>query len=144
MSEQATERLTVKASPRRCFEVATDFDSYPEWSADIKKVDAVETDAVGRAVLVKFWAEAMGRSTSYVLRYDYSKAPDRLSWTLVEGDIEEKIDGEYAFEPIADQTELSYTLSVDLRVPMPGFVKRRVEGRILGAALHELKTRAES
>lgn len=144
MSDEATERVTVAATPARCFEVATDFDAYPEWSALIKKVDVTDADEKGRGVLVRFWAEAMGRSTSYALRYDYSNAPGRLSWSLAEGDIEEAIDGEYVFEPMADHTELSYKLTVDLRVPMPGFVKRRVEGRILGAALHELKARAES
>lgn len=144
MAEQATEREIIRASPERCFEVATDFDSYPEWSADIKKIDVVERDSEGRGSLVRFWAEAMGRTTVYALRYDYTDAPSRLVWTLEEGDIEEQLDGEYLFEPMDGQTELTYKLAVELRVPLPGFVKRRVEGRILGAALTELKARAES
>jgi hypothetical protein len=32
---------------------------------------------------------------------------------------------------------------VDLKVPLPGFVKRRAEGRIMGTALKELKVRVE-
>lgn len=134
----------VKASPLRCYDVATQFETYPEWSNDIKKIDIVERDEAGRATLVRFWAEAMGRSTEYALRYSYENAPARLSWHLVEGDIERRLDGEYFFEQIDDQTELTYHLVVELRVPMPGFVKRRVEGRILGSALQELKLRAES
>lgn len=144
MIEQATERVMVKASPQRCYEVATGFEAYPEWSEDIKKVDVIERDDRGRATLVRFWAEAMGRSTEYALRYSYDNAPTRLSWQLVEGDIERRLDGEYFFEQIDGQTELTYHLMVELRVPMPGFVKRRVEGKILGAALQELKARAES
>jgi uncharacterized membrane protein len=143
-TEQATERVIVKASPTRCFEVATDFHAYPAWSAMVKKVDVVEQNADGQATVVRFWAEAIGRTTAYTLRYDYSQAPMRLSWTLIEGDIEDSVDGAYTFEPVDDQTELTYELSVALRVPMPGFVRRRVEGRILGAALHELKARAEN
>jgi len=144
MIEQATERVMVKATPQRCYEVATDFDTYPEWSEDIKKVDVIERDDQGRATLVRFFAEALGRSTAYSLRYDYTNAPSRVSWQLVEGDIERRLDGEYFFEPVDDRTELTYHLTVELRVPMPGFVKRRAEGRILGAALQELKARAES
>lgn len=144
MIEQATERVMVKASPQRCYEVATDFDAYSEWSTDIKKTEVLEQDERGRGTLVRFWIEAMGRSTSYVLRYDYQNAPSRLSWKLVEGDIERSLDGEYFFEPVGDQTELTYHLAVELRVPMPGFVKRRAEARILGAALRELKARSES
>jgi hypothetical protein len=35
-------------------------------------------------------------------------------------------------------------LTVDLTVPLPGFVKRRAEGRIMHTALKELKARAEA
>ena len=143
MMEQATERVMVKASPARCYEVATEFDAYPDWADDVKKIEVVERDDQNRAMLVRFWVEALGRSTSYLLQYDYVNAPSRLSWHLVEGDIERQLEGEYFFETVDDQTELTYHLSVELRVPMPGFVKRRAEHRILGAALHELKARAE-
>ena len=40
-------------------------------------------------------------------------------------------------------TEIAYRLVVDLKVPLPGFVKRRAEGRIMGTALKELKVRVE-
>jgi len=33
---------------------------------------------------------------------------------------------------------------VELKVPLPGFIKRRAEGRIVGGALRELKARAEA
>ncbi len=142
--ERAEERVMVKATPERCFAVATDFESYPEWSSDIQKIDVLSRDDQGRGTSVRFWAEAMGRSTQYTLDYDYAEAPAALHWHLSEGDIERSLVGEYAFEAIGDQTELVYRLTVVLRVPMPGFVRRRVEGRILGAALQQLKTRAES
>ncbi len=142
--EQATERVMVKAPPQRCYDIATDFEAYADWSSAIQKVEIVERDNEGRAELVRFQAESMGRSTQFTLRYDYSNAPTRLSWQLDEGDIERRVDGEYFFEPVDDQTELTYHLVIELRVPMPGFLKRRAEGQILGAALRELKERAES
>jgi hypothetical protein len=37
-----------------------------------------------------------------------------------------------------------YELSVDLVLPIPGFVKRRAEARILKTALTDLKTLVES
>lgn len=144
MIEQATERVMVKASPERCYEVATDFECYAQWSDSVTKVDVLERDEQGRASLVGFWAEAMGRSTHFTLRYDYTNAPTRLSWQLAEGDIERRVDGDYFFESVDDQTEMTFHLAVELRVPVPGFVKRRAEARILGVALQEVKTRAES
>jgi len=143
--EQATERMTVEASPERCFEVAIDFDRYPEWAADIKSVTVEERDAEGRGTLVNFRAAAFGRSTSYTLRYDYSDAPHTLAWVQASGDLTSRLDGEYVFDPGDDgNTAVTYHLVVELKIPIPGFVKRRAEGRIMGTALRELKARVES
>ena len=145
MPEQATERMTVEASPERCFEVAIDFDRYPEWAADIKSVTVDERDSEGRGTLVTFRAAAFGRSTSYTLRYDYTDAPHTLVWVQERGDLTSRLDGEYVFDPDGDgSTAVTYHLVVELKVPIPGFVKRRAEGRIMGTALRELKARVES
>ena len=82
-------------------------------------------------------------STHYTLAYDYSQAPERLSWTLAEGDIMRVIDGAYDFSAEGGSTRVTYSLKIELIVPLPGFVKRRAEVRILHT-LKELKTRAES
>jgi ribosome-associated toxin RatA of RatAB toxin-antitoxin module len=144
MAEQASERLIMRATPAECFDVVTDFERYPEWAADIKAVSVEQRDADGRAVEVAFRAAAFGRSTNYTVRYDYANAPEKLSWVQTKGDITSKLDGTYVFEPTGDgDTEVVYHLTVELRVPIPGFVKRRAEGRIIGTALKELKARVE-
>lgn len=144
MEEQVTERMIIRGTPERCFDVLTTFEEYPEWAADIKSVSVDERDDAGRAVQVTFRAAAFGRSTSYTLRYDYHVAPAELSWAQVAGDITRRLDGSYELVPSGDgATEITYHLIVDLKVPLPGFVKRRAEGRILGAALGELKVRVE-
>ena len=86
----------------------------------------------------------MGRSTTYVLRYDHTDAPARLPWRLERGDIMRRLDGEYRFEADGEVTHVIYELEVDLIIPLPGFVKRRAEGKIIGTALDELKKRVES
>jgi len=142
MAEQASERLIMRATPEQCFAVVTDFERYPDWAADVKAVTVGERDEQGRAVEVAFRAAAFGRSTSYTLRYDYGDAPHQLSWVQAAGDITSRLDGRYVFEPTGDgDTEVAYYLSVELRVPIPGFVKRRAEGRIISTALKDLKAR---
>ena len=39
---------------------------------------------------------------------------------------------------------MTYELAVELRVPLPGFIKRRAEGNIMHAAVRDLKARVES
>lgn len=144
VAEHTTQRMRIKATPERCFAVVTDFDHYPEWAADIKSVTLDARDAEGRATQVTFRAAAFGRSTTLTLDYDYSQAPRRLSWVLSHGDITSRYDGAYEFEELVDgETEVVYDLDVELRVPIPGFVKRRAESRIISTALGQLKARVE-
>jgi len=143
MADQATETMTVQASPERCFAVVTDFDSYPRWAADIKEVVVLDRDEEGRGSRVQYRAAAFGRSTTYTLVYDYTDAPKILSWRLEKGDLERVLDGSYTFVGEGDDTDVTYHLEAELILPVPGFVKRRAEGRIVHTALKELKAKAE-
>ena len=144
MAEQATQRLIMRATPEKIFDVVTDFEHYPQWAGDIKQVTVVDRDEQGRGAKVAFRAAAFGRSTSYTLTYDYDKAPQEISWVQVRGDLTNRLDGTYLFEPSGHDTEVVYHLVAELRVPLPGFIKRRAEGRIMSTALKELKARVES
>ncbi len=144
MEEQVAERMIIRGTPEDCYAVLTEFERYPEWAADIKAVHIEERDGLGRPLLVTFRAAAFGRSTSYTLRYDYGAAPEELSWVQTTGDITRRLDGSYLLAPSGDGgTEIVYKLVVDLKVPLPGFVKRRAEGRIMTTALRELKAVVE-
>jgi len=149
VAEVATQRMVVQmvvaAPPELCFAVVRDLERYPEWAADIKEVTVVRRDDEGRPWDVTFRAGAFGRSTSYTLLYDYSGAPEALAWKQVSGDLTSKLDGSYRFEPSpGGGTEVNYELEVGLRVPLPGFIKRRAQSRIMHTALEELKARVES
>lgn len=146
MADQATQRMVIAAAPARVWDVLTDFDNYPRWATDLKSATVVERDDQGRGLRVDYRAAAMGRSTSYTLRYDYGKAPGVLAWELVEGDITRKLDGSYELVPVdgdENRTEVTYHLEVDLLVPLPGFVKRRAEARIIHTALRQLRSHLE-
>jgi ribosome-associated toxin RatA of RatAB toxin-antitoxin module len=145
VADQATEHMSVSASPERCFSVAADIERYPEWAADIKEVVINERDSEGRPLSVTFRVAAFGRSTSNTLLYDYSEAPRILSWKQTKGDITTKWDGSWVFdkgEPSG--TEVTYHIEAELRVPIPGFIKLRATSRIMATAIRELKARVES
>ena len=144
MAEQASERLIMRATPTQCFEVVTDFERYPEWAGDLKEAIVVERDESGRGTKVRYRAAAFGRSTSYTLAYDYSGAPTRLAWVQADGDLTSRLDGAYEFTGADGGTEVTYHLEVDLRLPLPGFVKQRAAARIISTALRELRARAEA
>jgi ribosome-associated toxin RatA of RatAB toxin-antitoxin module len=143
VAEQANERISVAATPDHCYEVVIDFEQYPEWARDVKQATIVSRDEEGRGSQVEFRAAGLGKSFHYTLQYDYSAAPAALSWKLVEGDMLRRLDGSYTFESEGDGTKVHYELTVDLSAPLPGLIKRRAAGMIMGTALRELKKEIE-
>lgn len=146
VTESAKVSTLVSARPDECYAVAIDIGTYPEWAHAISGVEILDHDNDGRVATARFVAEAVGRRTQYVLRYDYSDAPFRLGWSQVAGDLTSSVDGAYAFMPSPDDprsTLVSYELAIGLVLPLPGFVKRRAEAKIVEAALGKFRRRVE-
>src|SRR5882724_9026423 len=132
MAETASQTTTIAAPPDRVWAIAADVEHYPEWAKDVKDVVVRARDEQNRATEVEFRASALGRSTHYTLAYDYSDAPQTLTWSLVKGDIMRSLGGNYVFTPSTTTpgaTDVEYRVSIELVVPLPGFVKRRAEVR---------------
>ena len=62
MAEQVSERIRIDAPPTRCYEVAIDYERYPDWAKDVKQATVLERDAEGRGSKVEYRAAAFGRS----------------------------------------------------------------------------------
>lgn len=140
--------MVVNAGIEACFAVGVDVAAYPDWVVDLRSADVLTTDEDGRPLTARFEAAGLGRMTSYVLAYDHRGAPDVLAWNLVSGDLTREIEGRYRFEDVTEEpgqplTAVGYDLTIDLAVPLPGFVKRRAEDKIVRSALHRFKLRVE-
>ena len=147
--EHTAATTTVQATVDECFEVGVDIGRYPEWVDNLSTVSVEQTDDRGRPSVVRFEAEGLGRRSSYSLGYDFSGAPNQMAWSLVEGDLAREIEGRYVFTDVTEEggapaTEVQYELTIDLAVPLPGFVKRRAEDKIVNSALAAFKRRVES
>jgi len=143
MAESVSDSIDIAASAEEIFEVATDLESYPEWNANIKKVEIEETDDEGRPTKVWMQVDAKVKTVSYTLEYDYSDAPDSFSWHLLDGDVKE-LSGSYTFDEFDDVTEVRYETKVDPGFPIPGVLKRQAERQIVKGALQDLKKRVEA
>src|SRR5579862_5339479 len=114
--------------------VIADFESYPEWSTAIKQVTVEETDANGRGTSATFTLDAGVLKDTYTLAYDWD-GDDQVDWHLVKGRALKSQDGTYELNEVADGTEVTYRLAVDLNVPMLGMFKRKAEKVIMDTAL---------
>jgi uncharacterized membrane protein len=144
MADATTSSITIAAPPERVMAVIADFPAYPEWAEQVKSVEVLSSGDDGRAERVRFTMDAGPIKDSYTL--DYSWAPDgrSVSWTLVKGQIQKAQNGSYTLAGTGDETTVTYSLAVDLNIPMIGMLRRKAEKVIIDTALKGLKRRVES
>ena len=143
MADQSTQSIVVAAPAAEVMAVIADFPDYPSWVAAAKQVEVLETGPDGRARRVHFVLDAGAVKDEYVLDYTWD-GDRRVDWTLVEGQMQKRQDGSYVLAESDGATTVTYSISIDLSLPMLGLIKRRAEKVILDTALKELKKRVEA
>jgi ribosome-associated toxin RatA of RatAB toxin-antitoxin module len=144
MAEHAEGSTEVFASPAEVMAVVADFDAYPDWVGNLEEVEVLARDRRGRGTRVAFRLRTPMGEQAYTLAYRYQPRDAGVTWTYVEGTLDD-LAGSYALEPTADgATQVTYRLEVALGVPLPGLVKRQAAKQIVRSALSDLKRRVES
>jgi hypothetical protein len=144
MADESTQSIVIDAPPARIMAVIADFAAYPEWTNAVKQVDVLTTGEDGRAEQVQFTLDAGPIKDVYTLSYEWFAQDRGVSWDLVKGQMQRAQKGSYVLEPKGgDRTEVTYTLSVTLAIPLLGLLRRKAERVIMDTALKELKRRVE-
>jgi uncharacterized membrane protein len=143
MADQSTQSIVVEAPAADVMAVIADFPAYPEWVAAAKRVAVLEEGNDGRARRVHFVLDAGAVKDDYVLDYAW-EGDRRVTWTLVKGQMQKRQDGSYTLVETGGRTEVTYSITIDLSIPMLGMIKRKAEKVILDTALKELKKRVEA
>jgi ribosome-associated toxin RatA of RatAB toxin-antitoxin module len=144
MAEQSTQSIEVDASPERVMAVIADFPAYPEWAKAVRETEVLAEDDDGRAKQVRLTLDAGPIKDVYTLEYAWDADGLAVSWHLVKGQMQRAQNGRYQLEPVSGGTKVTYTLSVELALPMIGLLRRKAEKMVMDTALKELKRRVES
>ena len=142
MADQSTQSIVVDAPAADVMAVIADFPAYPQWVSAAKQVEVLEAGPDGRARRVHFVLDAGAVKDDYVLDYTWDD-DRRVAWTLVTGQMQKRQDGSYTLVEPAGRAEVTYSITIDLSIPMLGMIKRKAEKVILDTALKELKKRVE-
>jgi ribosome-associated toxin RatA of RatAB toxin-antitoxin module len=144
MAEHAEGTTEVFATPSEVMAVVADFEAYPEWVGNLEEVEVLARDRRGRGTRVAFRLRTPMGDQAYTLAYRYQPRDAGVTWTYVEGTLDD-LAGSYALEPTGDgTTEVTYRLEVAIGMPLPGLVKRQAAKQIVRSALADLKRRVES
>jgi uncharacterized membrane protein len=145
MADSSQQSITIAAPVERVAAVITDFEAYPEWVGAVKTVEVLEEYEDGYASQVRFVLDAGVVSDDYTLRYAYAEDLTRIEWELVSGRTQKSQVGSYDLaDDGAGGSLVTYTLAVELNVPMLGMLKRKAERVVMDTALRDLKKRVES
>src|SRR5579871_833550 len=111
MAARTSSRIVIAAPRPDVMAVIADFAAYPQWASAVRAAEVLGQED-GRASRVRFTLDA------------------GVHWHLAEaGSVISAMNGGYLLADQGGGTETTYELSVDLRIPMPGLVKRREIGR---------------
>ncbi len=144
MAQTTSKDALIAASPAEVLDVVAELADYPTWAGGIKRVDVLE-EVDGWPVQARFTVDQPPISDTYVLDYSWDvdeSGAGLVSWTLAQaGSVISKLDGSYDLVPEGDATRVTYRLTVDVSLPLPGLVKRSAERKIVTTALSDLGAR---
>jgi ribosome-associated toxin RatA of RatAB toxin-antitoxin module len=129
--------LVARATPRDVYDVVVDFPAYPRLFPELKEARVLHR--AGAVARVEFRAH-MVLPIRYVLDLTCGGepsdgAPLTVDWTYVEGEIVTNSVGGWRFSREGDGTAIDYTVSLDVRAPLPSFVLRKVTDGLVSASL---------
>lgn len=145
MSEFSSSTISIDAPIAEVGATLFAVASYPEWSGAFKKVDVLATDSEGRATKAKLTVDAGAVKDVVTLDFDWSQAPNKVTFALDDANILTKMDGAYILKSLdADSTSVTYELSVGLSMPIPAMMIAKQEKSTIDSALKQLKEHLES
>jgi hypothetical protein len=146
MAESSTQSIIVDAPVTQVAEVICDFARYPEWTGAVREAEVLQEFDDGYARRVRFVLDAGPVRDEYTLAYEYAEDLSRVAWRLTEPSMMQRAQtGSYDIADNGDGTcTVTYTLEVELSIPMLGMFRRKAERVIMDTALKELKRRVEA
>jgi len=139
--------VEIQAPIERCFDIAADIQSAPDWQGSLLDVEVLERDGDRRATIVETESDAKVKTVKTRLRFSYDK-PSRIEWVQEKGDVK-SLRGWWDLENLGEgRTRATYALEVDpgrmLGMLLRGPVEGQVKNFLLGGAAEGLKQEAES
>ena len=139
---QASRSVTVNVPPDKLFDVITDYEKYPEFLPEVKKVKLEGGQGAIKEVTYQVGIKA--KVITYTLKHT-AERPTKLSWTMVRGEMMKGNDGAWTLKPGAQPgtTDATYTIDLKLSSLVPGFIEKALAEQSLPGLLANFKARAE-
>jgi uncharacterized protein YndB with AHSA1/START domain len=103
----------IAASIERCWQVVADVAAHPQWQQGLERVEVLERDAEGRALVCDTVNDAKFTKVRCRVSVGY-EAPHRLTLMRVESDDVDQMEASWVLEQLGPhRTRATYSLAVD-------------------------------
>ena len=139
---QASKSVTVNVPPDKFYDVVADYEKYPEFLPEVKKVKVQAGQ--GDAKEVTYTVDIKAKVINYTLKH-IGERPNVLRWSMIKGEMMKGNDGSWTLKPGAkpDTTDATYNIDLRLSALVPGFIEKALAEQSLPTLLANFKARAE-
>ncbi|MCG3172735.1 MAG: hypothetical protein GMKNLPBB_00890 [Myxococcota bacterium] len=137
----AVDSVVIDVRPEEFFQIITDFDHYHEFVPEVHKVTTLKKvgnvyTALNQIKLIK--------DIDYTLELT-EDPPHSLRWHLVSSNLMTTNTGSWELKPLdgGAKTHATYTVTISLKLPVPGGIVNSLVQKSLPAMLGNFKARAE-
>jgi ribosome-associated toxin RatA of RatAB toxin-antitoxin module len=137
----ASRSITFNAPIEKCFAVIGDYERYPEFLPEVRKIRT--SNRRGNEVDVQYEAEVV-KVIKYTVHMKEEK-PNRVSWTFIDGEFMKDNKGGWVLEPTPDgKTKATYSIEVTVGALVPKSIVNVLVDTQLPTLLENFKKRIES
>ncbi|WP_137724837.1 SRPBCC family protein [Prescottella subtropica] len=133
MAVSGAKEFEVGVAPAEVMAALVAVERLPEWSSAHKKVVVESTHPDGRPLRVRMTVSILGINDEQVVDYAWD-GDASMSWSLVESTQQNSQDGAYTLAPKGDGTLVTFELTVDPKIPLPGFLLKKARNMALDTA----------
>ena len=137
MAVSGSSSIDIAAPIATILDAIADLENYPSWSPIHKEVEVLERDDNGRPTKARMSASLMGIADEQVLSYDWNDTG--VTWDLLESTQQKAQHAEYRLTETADGTHVDFEMSLDPKIPVPGFLLKKGKKTIIEMATQGLK-----
>ncbi|NLU81461.1 SRPBCC family protein [Rhodococcus sp. HNM0569] len=134
MAVSGSKEFEIDAAPADVMSALVAVERLPEWSSAHKSVTVESSYDDGRPRLVRMTMSVLGINDVQLVEYSYD-GDAVIAWTLIESDQQKAQDGRYQLAPTErGTTSVEFELTVDPKIPLPGFLVKKGQKTALDTA----------
>ncbi len=125
MAVSGSTEFDVDASPEEVMDAVASVENLPDRSPSHKSAEVETRHEDGRPNRVRAEVSAAGFNDTEVTDYTWDE-PRSVTWTLAESSVQSEQVGTYTLTPTDSGTHIKLDLEIGVKIPMPGFILKRV------------------